>query len=266
MKKFVFTFFAFAVSIAVLAHEFWLQPQKFIFTKGEIANISFSIGENFAGENWSGGKKRIQKLIHYSPLGRQSDIAMFLSDKGGDSLPLPLMEDGTHMIIFNSINSFINLEAVKFNEYLKEDGLSNAAAYRKEHNEEQLNGKEYYQRCSKTFLQVGRNTTNEILAKTALPLDIVPSKNIYKAEEKKSMKFTIYFNQYPLRNTAVKIWHRDITNNLVTKEINTNNKGQISADISSPGKWMISCVYMERNTADTIADWQSYWGSVTFGY
>ena len=266
MKKILFTIFIFAVAAAALAHEFWLQPQQFIFNKGETASIRFNAGENFTGENWTGNKSRVQTLIHYLPSGKRADVSALLSDNKGDSLQLPLQEEGTHMVVFNSVNSFINLEPEKFNEYLKEDGLNNAAKYRKQHNEENINGKEYYQRSVKTLLQVGNIKTNKILEKTVLPLDIVPSKNIYAATDKTKMKFTVFFKQEPLPNTSVRVWRNYPGQALITKKFTTNRKGQITADISLPGQWMVSCVHMERNTADTTADWQSYWASVTFGY
>jgi CRISPR/Cas system CMR-associated protein Cmr3 (group 5 of RAMP superfamily) len=82
------------------------------------------VGENFKGENWSGNKDKVQQLFHYTPSDNVVDVSSKLSSASkGDSLQLPLQEEGTHMVVFNSTNSFISLEADKFNEYLKEDGL-----------------------------------------------------------------------------------------------------------------------------------------------
>jgi hypothetical protein len=47
--------------------------------------------------------------------------------------------------------------------------------------------------------------------------------------------------------------------------VRTNKKGWITGE-KHPGPNMVSCVYMERNKADTVAQWQSYWGSLTFEY
>ncbi|MEO7801455.1 MAG: hypothetical protein ABIR81_05625 [Ginsengibacter sp.] len=38
------------VCAPLLAHEFWLQPQKFIYHKGENVNVRFMVGEGFEGE------------------------------------------------------------------------------------------------------------------------------------------------------------------------------------------------------------------------
>jgi len=259
------------LSVIVFAHEFWLYPQKFFYTIREVANIRFHVGENFTGENWMGGNDKIQQLLHYSPSGNIADLSSRLSANKGDSVQLPLQEEGTHMIIFHSNNSFINLEAEKFNSYLKEDGLDNTALYRKAHNEDQINGKEYYQRSVKTILQVSGKLTDECTKPTSLPLDIIPEENPYsipvlssKADAKK-VKFQVLFNGAPLANALVKVWYHTSKNHVTIDSARTNKKGWAITERHS-GPYLVSCVHMERNDADSIADWQSYWASLSFEY
>ena len=42
--------------------------------------------------------------------------------------------------------------------------------------------------------------------------------------------------------------------------------GEIVFRVTTKGKWMISTVKMERLIDNPVADWQSYWGSLTWGY
>ena len=95
-----------------LAHEFWLQPNKYYLSKNDLLSIRFLVGKNFTGENWKGNRNKVQQLIHYLPDNKQIDISSQLSENiEGDSLELQLQQDGTHVIAFNSTNSFINLNA-----------------------------------------------------------------------------------------------------------------------------------------------------------
>ena len=192
-----------------------------------------------------------------------------MSNNKGDSLQLKLEEEGTHMVIYNSKNSFIILAPAKFNSYLKEDGLNDITAYRKLHNETNSNGKEYYQRSVKTILQVGNLHTNALMASTVLPLDIIPSRNIYNLGSQgknPTIQFTVLFNKKPLVSKLVKVWHKTGNQKTELTDLRTDNLGKISTRMMLNGSWMVSCVHMERNTVDTAADWQSYWASVTFGY
>ncbi len=254
----------------VMAHEFWLQPNAYFPRIGEIVTIRFNVGENFTGENWKGNREKVQQLLLYTPSNAVIDVSNKLSLAKGDSLQIAFEEEGTQMIVFNSTNSFINLEAKKFNEYLVEDGLTNALNFRKSNNEDTIAGKEYYQRSVKTIVQCGRGYNNNCTQPTNLPLDIVPELNPYEVElingkiiSYAKRRYRILFNKTPLPNALVKHWFTKPDGSKACKNLYTNNRGWVKID-RTKGANMISCVYMERYTKDSTANWQSYWTSVTF--
>ena len=252
------------------AHEFWLHPQKYFYTIRETDNIRFSVGENFEGENWKGNKDKIAQLAYFTPSGNVVDIASRLSGNMGDSLQLPLQEEGTHMVIFNSTNSFITLEADKFNEYLKDDGHDATVLYRKKHGEEKKAGTEYYQRSVKTLLQVSGKLTNACTEPTSLPLDIIPAENPYSipdpsSNKKLMLRFRVLFQGDPLPDALVKAWYHIPGKGPGMDSTRTNKKGWVSLE-RHPGRYMVSCVHMERAAKDGEADWQSFWGSLSFEY
>lgn len=207
-QKYVFLFVFAILVVTGIAHEFWLSPKRFFYTKNDIAVIKFSVGEGFMGENWKGDKSRIIQLIHITPSGQAIDLKDSLSLSPGDSLKLFLSKEGTNMIYFNSTNSFISLDPKKFNAYLEEDGLQYIKAERKKYNEENKNSNEYYQRSVKTILQVGNTLTDACTKPTSLPLDIIPLKNPYQKTKDKKMPFLILFKGKPLANYVVKIWSK----------------------------------------------------------
>jgi len=259
------------VSVITLAHEFWFQPQKFFYSIREVARIRFVVGENFIGENWAGNKDRVDQLVHYTPSGFAQDVSSKLSGNKGDSLQLPLQEEGTHMVIFSSNNSLISLDAAKFNDYLKEDGLDNAALYRKENKEESKTGTEHYQRSIKTILQVSYTLTDDCTRPTSLPLDIIPEQNPYfvtvgARESLLKVRFRVLFNKEPLSNALVKVlYHVPGKKEVRMDTLRTNKRGWITAD-RHPGPYLVSCTHMEHTRNDKEADWQSYWGSLSFEY
>lgn len=257
LLAFVFFFFA------GIAHEFWLSPQRFFYTKNEIAVIKFSVGEGFMGENWKGDKSRIIQLIHVTPSGQAIDLKDSLSLTPGDSLKLFLSKEGTNMIYFNSTNSFISLDPKKFNAYVEEDGLQYIKAERKKYNEENKNSNEYYQRSVKTILQVGNTLTDACTKPTSLPLDIIPLKNPYRETKDKKIPFLILFKGKPLPNYIIKIWSKLNFAKVSMQELRTDSNGKILLSKIN-GKIMVSAVYMERIMDDAKAQWQSYWGSCTF--
>jgi uncharacterized GH25 family protein len=85
LKKLCFIFLVLFLGTPLLAHEFWLQPVKFTYRKGEKINIRFMVGENFEGENWTGDKSKINKLQSYA-IDKVTDLFQYTSKQKGDSL------------------------------------------------------------------------------------------------------------------------------------------------------------------------------------
>lgn len=246
------------------AHEFWLQPEKFIYKRGEPVNIHFYVGENFEGENWKGNNEKINTLdLYYG--GVKVDIADHVGPASGDSIQLNIFDEGNALLAFNSTNSFIELEPGKFKEYLIEDGLNETLVYRQEHGETDSMGREFYQRCSKTLLQIGTARNTVYKTSTSLPLDIIPQSNPYQLKDGDSLRALVLFQKKPVVSAAIKVWHR-AGGQTTQKDLVTDEMGMVSFPVSINGKWMISTVRMIRLENDPKADWQSYWGSFVWGY
>lgn len=269
-KSLIFTIILLCVA-PLLAHEFWLQPQQYIFSAGEEVNIRFRVGEGFAGENWKGNQERVQELkLYYADV--TDNLKTAISADEGDSVQFSLFEEGTAMVTFNSVNSYLELDAAKFNDYLLEDGLTSAIDYRKEHNETDSMSREYYQRSVKTILQVGNKKTDLYKKQTTLPVDIIPLSHPYTLSNEQTLKLKVLFKGQPLANAKMKVWHR-VTDLVTDTSYLSDANGEFSFPVTTSGEWMVSCVHMIHLDADPKTNpltnypvWQSYWGSVTWGY
>lgn len=253
--------------VPLLAHEFWLQPQQYLFSAGDEINIRFHVGENFRGNNWKGSRQKVNELkLYYADV--TDDLSDALTDDEGDSLQFSIFEEGTAMVTFNSTNSSIQLNAKEFNAYLEEDGLTEALEYRKQHHETDSSAKESYQRSVKTIVQVGNIKTDVYKKQTNLPLDIIPLNNPYALTSDRTMNMRVLFMGKPLANAKMKTWHR-VAGKVSDSSFTTNEKGEFNFPLTISGEWMVSCVHMVRldENANPIAiGWQSYWASVTWGY
>lgn len=244
----------------IFAHEFWLDPISFFKPK---SCVRFRVGEHFAGENWVGDFNKVKLLEVVNFESRSTTDAQTMLPNKGDSLHFDLPFAGTQALLFNSTNSYIELEASKFNAYLAEDGLNDIAAWRKHNGKDTAMGKEYYERSVKVLLQNGDKKT-PVNFPTALPLDIVPLTNPYDIKGKTDISFRVYFKQRPLAKGEIKTWH--IKNGKLEAGSIQMTDGSFTLPVSPEGKWMISLVKMVPNDADSKADWQSYWSSITWGY
>jgi len=263
-QKIIFSLLVFLV-IDSFGHEFWIQPNKFIFKRGETVNVRFRVGEQFKGSNWTGDKDKVNSLHLYFDDVIDKKLDDNLGDNKGDSLQLSMLDEGTVMITLNTKNSFIDLGPKEFNDYLREDGLTGALEYRQKNGDTLKHGLENFQRSVKTIFQVGSKTTDAYKRKTDLPLDIIPAEHPYTVSKDGHFKVKIFFKGEKLKKAKVKVWHK-LENKVSQVEYTTNEDGEIKFFLSPEGQWMVSCVKMVRLQNDLQAEWQSYWGSLTWGY
>lgn len=246
------------------AHEFWLEPVKFWLKKDEKVRIDLMVGEDYTGEHSDGHKYKILKLDHYGN-GRKQDIRSKVYGDSLSSIDIAFATEGSHLIAFNNTSKFIELEASQFNEYLRTEGLDHISKLRQQNNDTLKAGRELYQRCVKTLVQVGKETDATYALNTDMKLEIIPDKNPYAQTAKGQITFKVLFDDKPLNNALVLAWH-SVNGKTTHESARSGKNGKVTFPIDQTGKWMISTVQMVPNSDTKQADWQSYWGSYTFGF
>jgi uncharacterized GH25 family protein len=264
MRKFLLAIALILLAPLLDSHEFWLEPAGFQYKVGDAIRVRFKVGENFEGDNWTGNRSSVGQLKLYYKNVDDNLVSLLPDSTKGDSLTLQFFDEGTMMITYESTNKFIRLPADSFLMYLKEDGLQNAINYRSEHGEMDSVGKEFYRRSVKTIFQVGAVKDNLHNKRTGLPLDIIPMAHPYSLKKGEELPLKFLFKGAPLPDALVKAWHR-LNGKTTMKDLKTDAQGQLSIPVSLAGRWMVSTVRMERELRDS-AQWQSYWGSLTWGY
>ena len=252
-----------ALAIPLTAHECWLEPAVFSVTPGATVQLGLRVGENFTGEVRPFRADRAAALRHFSAAGATDLLAQVPAAPGVDSLSLGLATPGTHLLAYDSQPSTITLPPDKFLAYLAEDGLEHVAAARRATGQDQLPGRERYQRFVKTFLLAGERRDSTFAIRTGQRLEIVPVTDPLAAPAGSRVSFTILFKGQPLAGATVRAWHHEGAK-LVELKGQTDSTGVVGFELSSAGPWMISLVHMVPLKDVPNLDWESSWASLTF--
>ncbi len=261
-KRLNLTIIILFLSTLVQSHEFWLQPRKFSFSAGEELKVNFMVGENFDGELWDLKKHKIEKLeLHH--LAKIIDLKNQLKPEAKDKLTFKLTEEGTQLLAMQSNNAYIEMEAEKFNAYLKEDGLDDVYELRQKNNMLNKPSKEFYARYAKLLVQSGNKRDDTFKKHLNFPIEIIPDQNPYSLKSGDYLQCTILFKGKPITNQLVKVWNKIGTTTFL-QNVYTEKDGTIKFPLSAKGAWMISTVKMTASEK-AGADYQSMWGSLVFG-
>jgi uncharacterized GH25 family protein len=112
---------------------------------------------------------------------------------------------------------------------------------------------------------VAGQPNNTYKQKTGLPVDIIPAEHPYNIAKDGNFKVKIFFWHEALKNAKVSVWHR-VGEKVSRLDFTTDKEGEIKFFLSSEGEWMISCAKMVKLENDSKAEWQTYRGTLTWGY
>ena len=255
----------FLSSTILFAHEFWLMPTKFRVKINESVHLTFYVGENFMGELWKRKKDKTLKLTHFTNQ-KQIDLTDVSVKSDTNDISLNFKNEGTHVLALETKNSFITLEAQKFNEYLKDDGIDNIYKLRDRKGELYKSSKEFYRRCAKTLIQVGTKSDDTYKQNTGMPLEIIPQQNPYVSKVGDKITVKVLFNGEPLANKMVVTWNKTATVKTRQQKLRTDRNGHMTFILDRKGQWMVSTVHMIPIENNPEADYQSFWGNLTFEF
>lgn len=255
---------AFSPSIA-WAHEFWIEPSKFVAEVGQRVDVALRVGEHFKGEPVARKADRIVKFaalrLDESGEFKEQPITGEESDEpAGHFVPtLP----GSYVLVFQSNHAHIELEGDKFEAYLEEKGLDAIRKRRADRNESDKPAREIYSRCAKAKVfvsgEIGKGLT---WPGTGLPLEVVLRKFEFEADGKRPMKVEVLFDGRPLDDVQVTAQSRQA--NKAVQKARTNSEGIVVFQLTDEGPWLIECTYMRPATDRNDADYESFWASLTF--
>lgn len=219
---------------------------------------------DFRGLVWGGKLDGITKLLLHHDGQTSSLLEKNAPNKPRFDVSLP--QPGQYLLGFSNKNSFIELSADEFENYVTKEGLGHIVEERAKLGESAKPGKEVYQRSVKSLMQVGAKGVSTSFDKLlGLPLEVTPQADPYNPSGGSKLPFLVTFQGKPVKGARVMVWHRSF-GEVEKFHFQTNDSGLVEIPIRRSGDWMVNTVYMERAKAETKADWQSYWSSFTFGY
>ena len=256
MKVAVALFFA---ATPLLAHDFWIEPSTFRPEVGATVGIALRVGEGFRGDPVPRTPARIERFVLVSP-SREAPIegASAASDPAGVAR---ISEPGVQVVGYRSNASRVDLEAAKFEQYLKEEGLEAIVAERARRGESAKPSREIYSRCAKSLLAAGAGSKAGHDRELGFTLELVPEKNPYADRSGGTLPVRLRHRGKPLAGALVVALQREAPEKRLSAR--TDEEGRVTFALA-PGAWLVKAVHMVPAPADSGADWESLWASLTF--
>lgn len=246
--------------LPALAHEFWLLPSKFRPAVREIVSIKTLVGDGYVGESRPRDPTKLDKFVLATPDGEVKVMGKDGLDPAGF---VRIGTAGTYVMGYRSKNTRVVLSGEKFEKYLVEKGLDEAAASRKSSGKTAEDGRERFSRCAKSIISVGDKTGSGWDHEFKFPLEIVPSADPYTLHAGDSLSIKVLADGKPAENMLIEAWVSGKAGTAATAR--TGKDGTATFKLEQKGEWLFNTVKMTPVTeAGADVEWESLWASLTF--
>lgn len=258
-----------ALAAPAHAHEYWLAPSAFRAGPGDTVAIGALAGEGFAGERKGFAPARVVRWRVRG--GRELDLTPVAT--GGDTTwaRFAPSDGGGTAFAYESDFASITLDAATFDRYLASEGLDGPLATRRAR-ADTLPGRERYRRCAKSWL--AGDDVRRAMEPFGLPCEIVP---LASPGAGATLRVRVMFEGRPLPGALLNAWRQPFAAGgrpldparretvAVAWRGRTDARGEAVVPVEEAGEWLLGTVHMIPSRDPAAADWESTWGSLTFG-
>jgi len=248
-----------ALAARLAAHDMWIEPTTFFPAAGQIVGAKLRVGQDLLGDPLPRNSALVRQFVFEDVEGRKQLVGRDGADPAGY---LRVASAGLVVVGYFSNPSAVDLDAAKFNQYLKDEGLDSVAAWRTRNGQTNAGAREMFTRCAKSLVLSGVAEGNGADRQLGFTLELVAERNPYVLRTGEDLPVRLTYQNRPLAGALVVAMNR--LNPSERLSARTDANGLVHFRLRLDGMWMIKAVHMVRAPEGANADWASYWASLTF--
>ena len=246
-------------ALPLRAHDFWIEPSTFTPAPGQRVAVRLRVGQELRGDPVPRDPSLMERFLEGGPGGDAPVPGRAFIEPAGF---VAFEDPGLYAIVYDSLRSPLELDAAKFEDYLKLEGLEKISALRARRGQTAAAGKEVFSRCAKSLVAVADGTGAGWDRVFGQRLELVAEKNPYTLAGGGELPVRLLYAGKPLAGALVVAFQRDRTDAKVSAR--SDAKGRVRLKLDRPGFWLVKAVHMIPAPQEANADWESFWSSLTF--
>jgi hypothetical protein len=252
------------------AHDFWVQPGEYWLQPDAVIPVTLQVGHGPFRQRSPIQLSRIVRFAAICPDGAPIDLHGNLH-LGGDTEDgnLRLRAPGAYVVVLETDDrAQSHLPAIRFNDYLKVEGLTPALVQRERTHRMDTDGSENYSRRAKSIVQVGLPGTGsqaQVTRPVGLPLEIVPEVSPYAQPRPASLPVRVLYEGRPLAGALIKL--TNLAHDAAPLETHlTDQTGRAIFTMPSTGTWLLNVIWTKVLPSTRETDFETVFSSLSFGF
>lgn len=254
----------------VSAHDFWLQPKEYWIDSDALTSLTLQVGHGPFRQRSPIPARRVTRFQALTPEGATVDLRKQLRPgQAADDGDFRLTRPGTYLLVLQTDNrAQTHLPSIRFNDYLKVEGLTPALEQRARLHLMDADGSERYSRCAKAIVQVGPSSAgpqSHIGKPVGLPLEIVPEASPYDIPRSATLPIRVFYAGRPLPGALVKL--TNLKDDASPLEVHlTDHEGRASFTMPSSGSWLVNVIWTKPLPRSEETNFETVFSSLSFGF
>ncbi len=262
------TALALTCATSVAAHDFWVQPSAFWLRAGAAMPITLQVGHGPLRQRSPIPLRRITRFAAIAPTGTAIDLRASLHPGGADDGTIRFQNPGTYVLLLETdTTAQSHLPAIRYNDYLKVEGLTPALTLRARTGQTGADGSETYGRIAKAIMQVGPpgGAQAQVTKPLGLALEIVPEISPYAMPRPALLPIRVIYRGRPLAGALVKL--TDLAHDEAPLETHrTDAAGRARFGMPKSGSWLLNVIWTRPLPASRETDFETIFSSLSFGF
>lgn len=253
-----------AQSSAALAHELWIEPEKYQVQAGAPIAAELRNGEGFKGISLAWFDRRIATFEQM-----QNGVRAAIKGRAGDmpAAQLPDAGDGLLVLAYLSTPSELTYtEADKFTNFIAHKDLKGVLERHKSRGLPDTGFREVYTRFSKALIAVGDGTGAD--QSFDWETEFIAQTNPYTSSLDQGMRVLLTYKGAPRADAQVEIFDRAPDGTVHVSTTRTDGDGMATVPVTPGHSYLLDAVVMREPDAETAkthgAVWESLWAALTF--
>ena len=241
------------------AHEFWIEPKKFVLKPGGTLKANLQLGQDFRGSTYPFLSSNFRRFDIY-----QNGKTKAYKGTEGDlpAVNLRPVKAGLLIMAYESTATRLTFQQPDlFKKYTDYEGLESFYTAHVAAGLPLTGFAERYERNSKALVQVGPYNGGKD-RRVGLPAEFVALNSPY-APGTTQVQLQMLFRGKPVPNWAVNVFTRKGGTKLTRHQ--TNGQGVVTVPFPKGATVMVNAVYMQRTKESEGILYRSWWPNITFG-
>jgi uncharacterized GH25 family protein len=254
----------------VAAHDFWMQPNEYRVDPDALTSMTLQVGHARFRQRSPILARRIARFQAITPEGAVADLRERLRlGRPAEDADFRLKKPGAYVLILQTDDrAQSHLPSIRFNDYLRVEGLTPALEQRARLHLMDADGSERYSRCAKAIVQVGplgAGSQSQVKKPSGLPLEIVPEVSPYGVPRSATLPVRVIYAGRPLAGALVKLTNLEHDASPV-EVIVTDHDGRATFTMPGSGAWLLNVIWTKPLPASEETDFETIFSSLSFGF